>query len=153
MTGDGKEGQPAAAKTMTKATSVPSPVATGQPASSPAPPAMTIAFDPVSDKKTGARFTVGGTTGLPEGTGLFWQIMPDTGRPPAGVDMNAQVGIMANNQVTKGTGTLNRVSLDVDTKDFPPGKYVVIAVTLAGDPGTADPTTGKLAGSTYFTLV
>jgi len=148
-----KGGQPAAAESMTKATPVPSPATTGRSASSPAPSATTIAFDPVSNKKTGARFTVSGTTGLPEGTGLFWQVMPDTGRPPAGVDMNAQIGIMANNRATKGTGTLNRVSLDVDTKDFAPGKYVVIVVSLPGDSGTADPTTGTLAGSTYFTLV
>ena len=56
---------------------------------------------------------------------------------------------MANNYVLKGNGVSNTVSLDVDTKDMKAGKYVVIVASLNGND---DPSTGTLAGYTYFTL-
>ena len=59
-----------------------------------------ITFDPIGDK-----FFINGTTSFPSGTNLFWEIIPDTGTPPTGVDINAQRGIMANNLVTKGDTT------------------------------------------------
>jgi hypothetical protein len=114
-----------------------------------------ITFDPTSDKKAGDTFRITGTTSLPAGTNLFWQVKPDIGTPPTGIDMNSKMGIMANNQVTKGSSAANQVSLSVDakdTKDLAAGKYVVLAVSLKGDPMTTDPTTGILAGYTYITL-
>jgi hypothetical protein len=135
---------------------------TGAPAQktvSPAPapdssPDM-ITFDPVGEKKTGESFALIGTTSLPAGTNLFWQIMPDTGKTPAGIDISAPLGVMANNQVKSGKGNSNTVSLSVDgesTKDLPKGKYIVIVVSLKGDPSTTDPTTGTLAGYTSVPL-
>ncbi len=114
-----------------------------------------ITFDPTSDKNAGDTFRITGTTSLPAGTNLFWQVRPDTGTPPTGIDMNSKMGIMANNQVTKGSSAANQVSLSVDakdSKDLAAGKYVVLAVSLKGDPMTTDPTTGILAGYTYITL-
>jgi hypothetical protein len=114
-----------------------------------------ITFDPIGDQKAGSTFHITGTTSLPAATNLFWQIMPDTRITPTGIDMSSRMGIMANNQVIKGSGTANQVSLSVeakDTKDLVAGKYVVIVVSLKGDPMTTDPSTGTLAGYTYVTL-
>jgi len=135
-----------------KATAVPTSLKTAQPVSTQAPSAKVLSFNPVSDKKTGDKFTITGTTSLPANTDLFWEIIPDPGTPPTSVDINAQIGIMANNYVLKENATVNRVALDVDTKDMKPGKYVVIVASLKGDPMTTDPSTGTLAGYTYFTL-
>ena len=143
-------GQTATATAVTaKATVVPASLKTTQPALTQAPSAKTISFAPISDKKAGDKFTITGTTTLPADTGLFWEIIPDPGTTPTGVDLNAQIGIMANNYVKKGDGASNQVSLDADTKDLKPGKYVVIVASLNGD---ADPSTGTLAGYTYVTL-
>ncbi|MCK9632642.1 MAG: hypothetical protein M0R30_13505 [Methanoregula sp.] len=140
------------APVATKTTAAPAPPKTAQPTSAPVQYNGVITIDPVGDYKTGDTFTITGITSLPVGTNLFWDITPDTGIPPKGIDMNQQRGIMANNQVAKGSGTSNRVSLDVDLKDMPSGKYVVVVVSLKGDPMTVDPSTGTLAGYTYLTV-
>ncbi|MFA5237017.1 MAG: hypothetical protein WC362_04090 [Methanoregula sp.] len=111
-----------------------------------------ITLAPISDKHTGDDFPVTGTTSLPAGTNLIWQIIPDPGTSPTGIDMNAQSGIMANNQVINGDTASNRVSLDVNMTDMKPGKYLVMTAVVVGDPLTADPATASLAGYTYFTL-
>jgi len=140
------------APVATRTTTAPAPPKTTQPASAPIQYNGVITFDPVTDHKTGDRFTITGTTSLPAGTNLFWDIAPDTGIPPKGIDITQQMGIMANNQVIKGSGSSNRVTLDVDLKDMPSGKYVVVVVSLKGDPMTVDPSTGTLAGYTYMTV-
>lgn len=145
-----QNGQAAASTTIpTKATVLPASPKTTQPALTQAPSAKTLSFDPIGNKKTGDKFTITGTTALPAGTNLFWEIMPDPGTPPTGVDLDAQIGIMANNYVKKGNGASNTVSLDVDTKDLKAGKYVVIVASVNGN---ADPSTGTMEGYTYFTL-
>ncbi len=121
-----------------------------KPATPLSPAAVT--FKPIGDRKAGGNFTIAGITSLPAGTNLFWEILPDPGTPPTGVDLKADTGIMANNQVMQGDARSNRISLDVDMKDFRKGKYVVIVASLSGDPSTVDPATGTLAGYTYFTL-
>jgi hypothetical protein len=125
------------------------------PVSTPVKSNGVIEFDPIPDRRTGVDFVITGTTSLPAGTNVFWDIRPDTGTIPTGIDMNSQMGIMANNQVIKGSGTANQVSLSVEaksTKDLVTGKYVVVVVSLKGDPMTTDPSTGTLAGYTYVTL-
>ncbi|WP_321507223.1 hypothetical protein [uncultured Methanoregula sp.] len=118
--------------------------------SAPAQSAGVITFNPIGDKKSGDTFTITGTTSLPAGTNLVWQIIPYSGTVPTGIDMNAQIGIMANNQVTKGSAASNRISLDVDMQDMKPGKYVIVAASLKGE--RMSPATGILAGYTYFTM-
>lgn len=115
-------------------------------------PAGAVTFATIGDRKTGGQFTITGTTNLPAGTNLFWEILPDSGVTPTGVDLDAPIGIMANNQVTAGTGSSNRIALDVNMTDMKPGKYVVTVSSLAGDPMTVSPATGVLAGYTYFNL-
>ena len=59
---------------------------------------------------------------------------------------------MANNPVTKGNGTANRVSLAIDTGNMVPGEYIVIVGEMKGDPSKRDITIGELTGSARFTL-
>jgi len=125
------------------------------PAPDPVLPGAVITFDRVGEKKAGDSLLITGTTSLPAGTNLFWQIRQDTGTPPTDIDMSSRMGIMANNQVTKGAGSSNQLALAVDAKDtknLVTGKYVALVVSLKGDPMTVDPTTGTLAGYTYLTL-
>jgi hypothetical protein len=147
----------ATAHVTTRITTAPASPKTVQPTPAPDPvlPGAVITFDRVGEKKAGDSLLITGTTSLPAGTNLFWEIRQDTGTPPVGIDMSSRMGIMANNQVTKGTGTSNRIALAVDAKDtknLVTGKYVALVVSLKGDPMTVDPTTGTLAGYTYLTL-
>jgi hypothetical protein len=139
----------AAAGTAAKTTVLPASTVTTQPALTQAAYAKSVSIYPISDKKTGDKFTITGTTVLPADTGLFWEIIPAPKTAPTGIDLNAQTGIMANNYVKKGNGSSNTVSLDVDTKDMKAGKYVVIVASLNGN---ADPSAGTMEGYTYFTL-
>ena len=111
-----------------------------------------IHINPISDRAAGDQFLITGTTSLPAGTSLIWQIMPYTGTVPTGLDMTATRGIMANNQVTKGDGTANRVSLAVDMDKQEPGDYVVIAGAMKGDPENRDIAIGDPVGSARFAM-
>jgi hypothetical protein len=110
-----------------------------------------IRINAVGDRSVGDQFLITGTTSLPVGTGMIWQVMPDPGTPPTGLDMTA-TGIMANNMVTKGDGTLNRVSLAVDTGNMKPGNYIVRVGEMKGDPEKRDIGMGDPVGSATFTL-
>jgi len=110
-----------------------------------------IHLNSIGDKKVGDQFLITGTTSLPTGTGLIWEVMPYTGTTPTGLDMDAK-GIMANNAVTKGNGTANRVSLAVDMSNFAPGEYIAIVGEMKGDPVNRDIAIGDLVGSARFNV-
>jgi hypothetical protein len=110
-----------------------------------------IRINAIGNRSTGDQFLITGTTSLPVGTTLIWQVMPSTGTVPVVLDLNAR-GIMANNAVTKGDGAENRVSLAVDTTDHPPGEYIVIVGEMKGDMETGDIRIGDLVGSALFNL-
>jgi hypothetical protein len=110
-----------------------------------------IRINAIGDRSVGDQFLITGTTSLPVGTTLIWEVMPYTGTIPSGLDLNAK-GIMANNPVTKGDGTANRVSLAVDMGNMAPGKYVAMVGEMKGDPTKMDVEMGDLVGSTLFTL-
>jgi hypothetical protein len=110
-----------------------------------------IRINAIGDKSVGDQFLITGTTSLPAGVNLIWQIMPYTGTLPAGLDLNAR-GIMANNPVTKGDSTANRVSLAVDLDKQAPGNYIVIVGEMTGDPSTRDIGISELVGSALFTV-
>jgi hypothetical protein len=110
-----------------------------------------IRINTIGNRAVGDQFLITGTTSLPIGTGLIWQIMPYTGTIPTALDLNA-TGIMANNAVTKGDGTANRVSLAVDTGNQVPGEYIVLVGEMKGDPSKMDIKIGDLVGSTRFTM-
>jgi hypothetical protein len=110
-----------------------------------------IRINAIVDRSVGDQFLIIGTTSLPAGTGLIWEVMPYTGTVPTGLDLNAK-GIMANNPVTKGDGTANRVSLAVDMSNFTPGEYIAIVGEMKGDPANRDIGIGSLIGSARFAL-
>ena len=110
-----------------------------------------IRLNAIGDRSVGDQFLITGTTSLPTGTTLIWEVMPDTGTPPTGLDLNA-TGIIANNAVTKGDGTSNRVSLAVDMSGYAPGKWVALVGTMKGDPTKREIEIGDPVGSAYFTL-
>jgi hypothetical protein len=121
----------------TKATyAATAPQKTPPPVSAPVSSTGVITLDPISDKDTGDSFTLTGTTSLPAGTNIFWQIMPDTGTPPTGLDPDSMMSVGGNYQVIKGNGTRNRISVGVELGRLVPGKYVAIVGKMKGDQTT-----------------
>ncbi len=106
-----------------------------------------IHLNAIGNRSVGDQFLITGTTSLPIGTNLLWQIMPDTGTPPTGVNMTAS-GDGGNNMVTKGDGTANRVSFAADMSRQVPGKWVV----LVGVAKEGQFEMEKPLGIAYFTL-
>jgi hypothetical protein len=124
-------------------------------ADTPVQPAITkddyIRLDAIGDHTVGDQFLITGTTSLPIGTTMFWQVIQDKGTIPDSIDMTG-MGIMANNAVTKGDGTTNRVSLAVDLNKMAPGKYIAVISEMKGDMATMDNRMGDLVGSARFTV-
>ena len=122
----------------------------------PAYPTVTrddyILISAIGDRKVGDQFLISGTTSLPVGTNVIWQVVPESGTPKTRIDMTAETGIMANNGVTRGSGTANRVSLAVDMANMAPGNYIVLVSEMKGDMSAGNITTGDLTGSALFTL-
>ena len=117
----------------TRIATVPAPQKSAQPTTAPVSSTGVIRIDPISDKHTGDTFTLTGTTSLPAGTNIIWQILPDTGTPPTGLNGDSMMSVGGNYQVTKGDGTSNRISLAVDLGRLVPGKYVAIVGKMKGD--------------------
>jgi hypothetical protein len=119
----------------------------------PVQPAITkddyIHVNTIGDRSVGDQFLITGTTSLPVGTAIFWQVIQDKGTIPDSIDMTG-IGIMANNAVTKGDGTSNRVSLAVDLNKMPPGKYIAVVSEMKGDMATGNIRMGDLAGFARF---
>ena len=106
-----------------------------------------ITVNPIGDLPVGAQFLITGTTSLPVGASLLWQVMPDTGTAPTGIDMSA-MGLAGNNMVTKGEGPVNQVSFAADMNQMPAGKWVVlVGLMKEGDFEVEDP-----VATAYFTL-
>jgi len=137
----------------TKTVTVAAPRKTAQPVSTPVSSTGVIKIDPIGDKRTGDTFTLTGTTSLPAGTSIIWQILPDTGTPPAGINGDSMMSVGGNYLVTKGDGTSNRIALAVDLGRLVPGKYVAIVGKMKGDQTTGMVfEIGNDYGYTYFTL-
>ncbi|AGB03095.1 hypothetical protein [Methanoregula formicica] len=140
---------------VTEAITVKTPSAqkTAQPMPTPGSSTGVIRIDAISGKTTGEKFTLTGTTSLPEETNIFLQIMPDTGTPPTGLDPDSMMSVGGNYRVTKGEGTMNRIALSVDLGQLIPGNYVAIVGKMKGDPGSAPVfEIDKDYGYAYFTL-
>lgn len=110
------------------------PVKTIRPRANPGTSTGVIQLDPISDKRTGETFTISGTARLPEKTNLLWQILPDTGTPPGGLEKESTMSVGGNYFVLKGDGATNRISIAVDLGHLVPGNYVAIVGTMKGDP-------------------
>jgi hypothetical protein len=144
---------PAPVPATTTGTMAAVPLKTTGPARAPVSSTGVIQLDPISDMTAGEQFVITGTTSLPEGSVLLWQVMPDTGTPPAGLDGDSQMSVGGNNFVTKGEGTKNRISLTVFKNELIPGKYVAIVGNMKGDPAKGVTfEIGDDYGYTCFTL-
>lgn len=110
-----------------------------------------IRLDAIGDKSVGDQFLITGTTSLPVGTTVIWEIMPDTGTAPAGLNLDT-AGIMANNAVTKGDGTSNRLSVAVDMSSMKPGKWVAFVGVMKGEPDSGSLAIEDLTGTAYFSV-
>lgn len=110
-----------------------------------------IHLNAIGDRSVGDQFLITGTTSLPAGTMLLWQVMPDPKTPPTGINLTTS-GIMANAPVTKGDGAANRVSLAVDANFLVPGEYIAVVGEMKGDPMNRNIAMGELTGSAYFTV-
>lgn len=116
-------------------------------------PSVTIVtLDPVGERKAGDLITITGTTRLPAGTNLIWQILPDTGTAPDGLYKDSTMSVMANNYVTRGNGTMNIVSVTMSTNRLVPGKYIALVAGMKEDTASGATDIGDLAGYTWFTL-
>jgi hypothetical protein len=153
-TDNAQTGHPTAGTTITTRIATASATQkTPQPASAPVSSTGVIRVDPISDKNTGDKFTFTGTTSLPAGTNIIWQILPDTGTPPTGINGDSMMSVGGNYLVTKGDGTSNRISLAVDLGRLVPGKYVAIVGKMKGDETSGIAfEIGRDYGYTYFTL-
>lgn len=107
-----------------------------------------ITVNPIGDRFVGDQFLITGTTSLPVGTSLIWQVMPDTGIAPTGLNMTAS-GLAGGNGVTKGSGSTNRVSFAADMMNQKPaGNWVVlVGVSKDGEFAVENP-----IATVYFTL-
>ncbi|MFA5332500.1 MAG: hypothetical protein WC342_08990 [Methanoregula sp.] len=150
-TNDKQSANPVSGTAVTTRTTIaPTPLITTQTAPTSVSSTGVIKIDLIGDKKTGDRVTLTGTTSLPAGTNLFWQIMPDTGIPPTGIDRTSQMSVVGNYLVTNGDGTSNLISIDADIGRLVPGKYVAFVGKIKGAPSNFE--TGNDFGYTYFTL-
>jgi hypothetical protein len=98
-----------------------------QPAAGPVSSTGVIRLDAISDMNAGEKFTISGTTSMPEGSEILWQVIPDTGLPPEGLDPDSTMSVGGNYLVTRGNGTMNRITIAVDPGGLVPGRYAVIA--------------------------
>jgi len=106
-----------------------------------------IAVNKIGDRSVGDQFLITGTTSLPVGTTLLWQIMPDTGTTPTGVNKTA-MGLGGSNMVTKGSGTANRVSFAADMNQMPAGKWVALVGVMKDGEFEVE----KPIATAYFTV-
>jgi hypothetical protein len=106
-----------------------------------------ITLNKIGDRSVGDQFLITGTTSLPVGASLLWQVMPDTGTTPATVNKTA-MGLGGSNMVTKGSSTANRVSFAADMNQMPAGKWaVLVGVMKDGEFEVENP-----IATAYFTL-
>jgi hypothetical protein len=112
-----------------------------------------IRLNAIGDHTVGDQFLITGTSSLPAGTVLFWQIQPDTDAAATSPDLGV-TGIMANAPVTKGEGTANRVSFAVDLGSMNPGRYLVTVGVMKEDPSATDfsISSGDPTASSGFTI-
>jgi hypothetical protein len=111
-----------------------------------------IRVNAIGDRSFGDQFLVTGTTSLPVGTEVMWEVTPASFTTDPDQQTGTFTGAMANSQVSKGTGNSNRVSFAMDTYALLPGQYNVSVSTISGDLAKGDFRTGELTGSVLFTL-
>ncbi len=110
-----------------------------------------IHLDKIGTRSAGDLFLVTGTTSLPVGTEILWQVTPAalTSDPN---QTGTFSGMMANSQVTRGMGMANRVTFAMDSYALQPAEYNVTVSISAGDLNAGDFRPGELSASRLFSL-
>jgi hypothetical protein len=113
-----------------------------------------IRIDLIGDKNAGDKFTITGTTDLPAGTEILFQVYSASFEPTAANPQTSGffTGATGTVTVTQGTGGMNRWSADLDTSTFEPTEYRVTAAVFTGDAKKGDFSTGMVTDKTLFTL-
>lgn len=104
----------------------------------------------VGTRQTGDQFLVSGSTNLPVGSDVIWEVAPAVA--PNFPDTGTFSGIMANSEVTRGDGDIHRVSLAVDTTFLEPGEYTIKVSNIIGDPSSPDFQPGDISASAELIL-
>lgn len=107
-------------------------------------------LDELDTKRTGDQFLVTGSTNLPVGSDVIMEVVPSVA--PDFPDTGTFSGMMANSEVTKGSGDTHRVSFAVDTVLLQPGKYRITVSNIIGDVFSVDSKPGDVSASTEFVL-
>ncbi|PWR74736.1 hypothetical protein [Methanospirillum lacunae] len=110
-----------------------------------------ISLNTIDPKKTGDKFLIRGSTNLPVGTNVLWEIGPDQTQVSPQYS-NEYTYLSSNSMVVKGDDTLNRVSHAIDTISFKPGMYNVTCSIDIGNLLTGEWKKGDIQGNTQFIL-
>ncbi|MDD1690992.1 MAG: hypothetical protein LUQ66_10065 [Methanoregula sp.] len=116
--------------------------------------AQFIRVDPIGDKNVGDAFTITGTTNLPAGNEILFQVYaasfePSATNPQQSGEFSGATGIVA---VMQGTGDVNTWSADLDLATFPPREYLVNVSAFTGDVSRRDYSSGNPTGRLKFTV-
>ncbi|MCK9632643.1 MAG: hypothetical protein M0R30_13510 [Methanoregula sp.] len=114
------------------------------------PGASTITVKPVGDKSQGEVFLISGTTTLPKGTLLMYQVYPDyfEDKSQRSATSAAQPsGIAGDTIVIGGSGSTNTWSCALDTEGYEKTNYIVNVTTISEDNLRTD-----VFGSAHFAI-
>jgi hypothetical protein len=119
--------------------------------------AQFIRVDPIGDKKVGDQFTITGTTNLPKGAEVMFQVYaasfePTETNPQTGAQSGEFTGATGTVTVMQGTGDVNTWSADLDLTTFQPMEYLVNVSMFTGDVSQRDFSTGNPTGRLKFTV-
>ncbi len=110
-----------------------------------------IFLNTIDPKKVGDKFLILGSTDLPVGTEILWEIGPDLTQSSPQYTGEYQY-ISSNSMVVKGNDTVNRVSNAIDTIAFTPGVYNVTCSISNGDLRKGEWKKGDIQAHTQFTV-
>jgi hypothetical protein len=116
-----------------------------------------IRIDPVGDKNIGDTFAITGTTNLPAGSEILFQVyplsfVPDSTNPQTGAQSGMFTGATGTVAVKQGTGDTNTWSADLDLSTFQSMEYLVNVSLFTGGAGKGDYSTGSPSGTTTFAV-
>ncbi len=110
-----------------------------------------IRIDPIGDKNVGDIFAITGTTNLPAGSEILFQVYPlsfETSKDQSGMFSGA-TGTISVSQGTGGTNTWN-VEAGLPASYFVPGELLVNVSRFTGDKSKGDFSTGSPFARTTF---
>ena len=91
-------------------------------------PCQSITISAFPDVLSRRNYTITGTTSLQPGTELLFSVLPaefEVYVNKEGMSSGSMTGATGTSTVTRGTGTTNTWSVDMDLSTFPPEKYLI----------------------------